>query len=67
MLLVTLDTVRADHIGCYGYSKTETPNLDRLASDGIRFSSPGLARIDLDPVASTPSGAVTILRSRVRK
>ena len=39
VLLVTLDTVRADHIGCYGYSKTETPNLDRLASDGIRFSN----------------------------
>src|SRR5437773_972560 len=38
VLLITLDTVRADHVGCYGYSKIETPNLDRLASDGIRFS-----------------------------
>jgi hypothetical protein len=38
-----------------------------LLGDGIRFSSPGLARIDLEPVSSTRSGAVTLLRFRVRK
>ena len=38
-----------------------------LLGDGIRFSSPGLARIDLEPLDSTRSGAVTILRFRVRK
>jgi dihydrofolate reductase len=39
-----------------------------LLGDGIRFfSAPGLARIDLEPVSSTRSGAVTILRFRVRK
>jgi hypothetical protein len=37
------------------------------AGDGIRFSSPGLTRTDLEPVSSTRSGAVTILRFRVRK
>jgi dihydrofolate reductase len=41
--------------------------LPVLLGDGIRFSSPGLARIDLEPVTSTRSGAVTILRFRVRK
>ena len=41
--------------------------LPVLLGDGIRFSSPGLARIDLEPVGSTRSGAVTILRFRVRK
>jgi dihydrofolate reductase len=41
--------------------------LPVLLGDGIRFSSPGLGRIDLEPVSSTPSGAVTILRFRVRK
>jgi hypothetical protein len=35
--------------------------------DGIRFSSPGLARIDVEPVRSTTSGVVSILRFRVRK
>jgi dihydrofolate reductase len=41
--------------------------LPVLLGDGIRFSSPGLPRIDLEPVSSTRSGAVTILRFRVRK
>jgi dihydrofolate reductase len=40
--------------------------LPVLLGDGIRFSSPGLARIDLEPVSSTRAGAVTILRFRVR-
>ena len=41
--------------------------LPVLLGDGIRFSSPGLTRIDLEPVSSNQSGAVTILRFRVRK
>jgi dihydrofolate reductase len=42
--------------------------LPVLLGGGIRFySSPGLARIDLEPVSSTRSGAVTILRFRVRQ
>ena len=36
--LITLDTLRADHVGCYGYDKGQTPALDRLCRDGIRFS-----------------------------
>jgi arylsulfatase A-like enzyme/Flp pilus assembly protein TadD len=37
VVLVTIDTIRADRIGCYGYPKAETPNLDWLAHEGIRF------------------------------
>src|SRR5579872_4922266 len=37
VLLITIDTVRADHVGCYGYSKIQTPTLDSLARDGILF------------------------------
>ncbi len=37
VLLVTLDTTRADRLGCYGYGKNTTPNLDQLAKDGARF------------------------------
>ena len=37
VLLITIDTVRADHVGCYGYPKIETPTLDLLAQDGILF------------------------------
>ena len=39
--------------------------LPMLAGDGIPFSSPGLARVDLEPISSKRSGAVTILRYRV--
>ncbi len=37
VLLVTFDTTRADHIGCYGYKKIKTPNIDRLAREGCLF------------------------------
>ncbi len=37
VILITIDTVRADHLGCYGYSKIQTPTLDGLARDGIVF------------------------------
>jgi dihydrofolate reductase len=39
--------------------------LPVLLGDGVRFSGPGLPRIDLEPVSSTRSGDVTILRFRV--
>jgi riboflavin biosynthesis pyrimidine reductase len=41
--------------------------LPVLLGDGIRFSSPGLARTDLEPIGSTRSGDATILRFGVRK
>jgi dihydrofolate reductase len=41
--------------------------LPVLLGDGIRFSSPGPPRIDLEPLGSTQSGAVTTLRFRVSK
>lgn len=39
VILITLDTVRADHLGCYGRSPSNTPNLDRLCAEGIRFDN----------------------------
>jgi dihydrofolate reductase len=41
--------------------------LPVLLGDGIRFSPPGLAKIDLEPISSTRSGASTILRFGIRK
>ncbi len=37
VILITLDTVRADHLACYGYKKIKTPNIDYLANKGILF------------------------------
>jgi len=38
ILLISLDTVRRDHLGCYGYHREVTPNLDRLADGGVRLT-----------------------------
>ncbi|MCG8591672.1 MAG: sulfatase-like hydrolase/transferase, partial [Proteobacteria bacterium] len=37
MLLVTIDTLRADHVGAYGAERAHTPTLDALAEAGVRF------------------------------
>lgn len=39
VVLITLDTTRADHIGCYGNERSETPVLDGLAENGTRFET----------------------------
>ena len=38
ILLISIDTLRADRLGCYGHPGGLTPNLDRIAESGIRFS-----------------------------
>src|SRR5258708_37026190 len=38
VFLVTIDTLRPDHVHCYGYENIETPPLDGLAKDGVRFT-----------------------------
>jgi choline-sulfatase len=38
IFLITIDTLRADHVGCYGYKNGATPALDALAKDGLRFT-----------------------------
>jgi len=35
ILLIAIDTLRADHMGCYGYQRCTTPHLDRLAAGGV--------------------------------
>src|SRR5258708_2641542 len=38
VVLITIDTLRADHLGCYGYTQIKTPNIDSLAAAGARFA-----------------------------
>ncbi len=38
-LLITIDTLRADHVGAYGYARRVTPALDRLARRGVVFKN----------------------------
>lgn len=39
VVVVTFDTTRADHIGCYGNAEASTPNVDALAAAGVRFQN----------------------------
>jgi arylsulfatase A-like enzyme len=37
IILITIDTLRADHLGCYEHQEVETPNIDKLAKEGALF------------------------------
>ena len=37
VLIISLDTTRADHLGCYGFDKPTTPHIDALAAEGVLF------------------------------
>ena len=39
LIVIVTDTFRADHLGCYGAENTETPNLDKLAAEGVVFTN----------------------------
>lgn len=52
IVLVTIDTLRADRLGCYGYSQAETPQIDRIATQGVLFENATAAA-----PATTPSHA----------
>lgn len=39
VLLISIDTLRADHLGAYGYARSTSPELDELASSGVLFES----------------------------
>lgn len=45
LVLVSIDTLRADHLGCYGHSRGTSPTLDALAAEAIRYAD-----------ATTPAG-----------
>ena len=61
ILLITLDTTRADHLPAYGYTKVRTPNLDSLAASGFVFEDAiSHAPITLTSHASILTGRLPI-------
>ncbi|MDY7093354.1 MAG: sulfatase [Acidobacteriota bacterium] len=42
ILLITVDTLRADHLSSYGYPRETSPVIDRLAAEGVRFDQPAV-------------------------
>lgn len=39
IILITIDALRPDHLGCYGYQRNTSPNIDRLSKEGVRFTT----------------------------
>jgi len=39
ILYLDIDTTRADHLGCYGYHRNTSPNIDKIASEGVLFTN----------------------------
>ena len=59
LVLITLDTTRADHLGCYGATRAMTPALDGLARRGVRFDAA------LSPAPLTAPAHASLLTGRV--
>lgn len=39
VIIITIDTLRADHVGCYGYYRNTTPNIDNFSKDAVIFKN----------------------------
>lgn len=61
IVLLTVDTLRADYVGCYGHTKVATPNIDELAKEGVIFVN-AVAQASL----TTPSHASIVTGTYVR-
>ena len=53
VLLLAIDTLRADHLSCYNYRRPTSPSIDRLASEGVRCSNFMAAGIPTHPSFTT--------------
>jgi arylsulfatase A-like enzyme len=58
LLLITIDTLRADHLGAYGYGLPTSPAIDRLARDGVIFDNA------YTPVPTTAPAVASLLTGR---
>ena len=55
VLLITIDTLRADRLSCYGYERETSPNLDALAAEGLRFTHVSSPRAKTTPAIAMTS------------
>ena len=62
LILITLDTTRADHLGCYGSRSGASPNIDKLAARGVRFE-----RVDSVVPLTLPSHATLLTGLRPQR
>jgi arylsulfatase A-like enzyme len=65
IILLAIDTLRADHLGCYGYTKGTSPNIDRFAEDGVVFENCFAVGIPTHPAYTTIMTGVHPLIHRI--
>lgn len=53
VLLISIDTLRADHLSCYGYPRLTSPHIDRFAAQGVRFAECFGTHIPTHPAHTT--------------
>lgn len=67
IVLVTLDTLRTDHLSTYGYYKKTSPNLDRFASGGVQFNRAFTSMPTTAPAHATIFSSLYPIQHRVIK
>ncbi|HDD33826.1 MAG TPA: sulfatase [Thermofilaceae archaeon] len=65
ILLIAIDTLRADHLGCYGYYRQTSPTIDELARDGIVFENAIAPGIPTHPSYTTIFTGVHPLKHKI--
>ncbi len=66
VVLIVVDTLRADHLGCYGYHRNTSPNIDALAKESVVFDTAIATAIPTHPAFATiNSGQYSITHSIV--
>lgn len=53
VILIAIDTLRTDRLTCYGYSKSTSPNLDRISKEGVLFEKFYASDIPTQPAYTT--------------
>jgi len=65
LLLLGVDTLRADHMSCYGYPRLTTPHLDRVAREGVLFEDAFSAYIPTTPGYTTMLSGMDVMSHEI--
>ena len=65
VILIAIDTLRADHLGCYGYNRPTSPHLDRLAGQGVAFTEAFSPHIPTHPSFTTVFTGVDVMTHNI--
>ncbi len=67
VVLISIDALRADHLGCYGYERRTSPTIDRLAREGVKFEKAFCPEPSTGPSHATMLTGVVPQTHRLRR